>query len=301
MGATTGIGWCDATWNPWQGCHKVSPGCKYCYMFREKEQYGQEPNVIVRSKPRTFNLPLRLKQPARVFTCSWSDFFIEEADPWRDEAWAIIQRTPHLTYQILTKRIERVSSLLPWGTAAPWPNVQLIVSAEDQERADKRIPELLRLNVAVRGVSYEPALEPVDFERSCSECERSFTTPELTAEGWGHPCSVAKGVTCCESSMTVGFDWLIVGGESGPHARPFDLAWARSAIAQCRAAGVPVFVKQLGARPVVNGQAFGREVEGVQVPEWKCLRDRVGADPEEWPSDLRVQEFPAPLGKEPER
>ena len=179
MGDRSAIAWTDATWNPWQGCHKVSLGCKHCYMFREKHQYGQEPNVVVRSKPHTFNLPLQLKEPARVFTCSWSDFFIVEADPWHDEAWAIIRRTLHLTYQILTKRIERVAPLLPWGRSAPWPNVQLVVSVEDEARADERIPELLRLNIAVRGVSYEPALGPIDFA-----CRHWLPCGRCRGRGW---------------------------------------------------------------------------------------------------------------------
>ena len=265
MGDKSAIEWTDATWNPWQGCHRVSPGCDHCYMFREKIQYGQEPDVVIRSKQTTFNLPLRLKTPIRVFTCSWSDFFIREADPWRDEAWAIIDRTRHLTYQILTKRIERVASRLPWGAEAPWPHVQIIASVENQEQAGRRIPRLLRLNAAVRGVSYEPALGPVNF----------------SAHG-GIDCLDAKGL----------LDWIIVGGESGPNARPFDLAWARSAIAQCRAAGVPVFVKQLGARPVDGDAGATVKRNGETIWPTLTLRDRKGGDWAEWPEDLRVREFP---------
>src|SRR3990167_1409537 len=102
MGTTTKISWADATWNPWQGCHHVSPGCLNCYMFSEKHMYGQDPDVVVRSKPPTFNMPLKIKEPKKIFTCSWSDWFIKEADPWRDEAWEIIKRTPQHTYLILT-------------------------------------------------------------------------------------------------------------------------------------------------------------------------------------------------------
>ena len=94
MGSKTGIAWTDATWNCWQGCHKVSAGWKNCYMFSEKTRYGQNPNVVVRSNPVTFNAPLRwAKNPEKypdikyIFVDSWSDFFIEEADPWREEAW----------------------------------------------------------------------------------------------------------------------------------------------------------------------------------------------------------------------
>lgn len=113
MGKNSGIEWTDHTWNPWQGCLKVSPGCKQCYMYRDKKRYGQDPMVVVRSKPGTFRKPLQWKQPAKVFTCSWSDFFIEQADNWIDDAWNIIRQTPHLTYQILTKRPENIKDRLP--------------------------------------------------------------------------------------------------------------------------------------------------------------------------------------------
>jgi len=261
MGDKSAIEWTDATWNPWQGCHKVSPGCKFCYMYREKKQYGQDPAVVIRSKPHTFNLPLRLKAPARVFTCSWSDFFIEEADGWRLDAWDIIERTPHLTYQILTKRPERFRAGLPFWwwlqQKPPMPNVHLGVSVEDQATADERIPLLLQTPTAVRWISYEPALGPVDLRPFLWKID------DLAGD--------------------VRVDWVVIGGESGPGARPFDLAWARSAIAQCRAAGVPVFVKQLGAQP------FYRIPEGTAG---LGLRDRKGGSMEEWPDDLRVREFP---------
>ena len=275
MGEQSAIAWCNATWNPWQGCHKVSPGCDHCYMFREKTQYGQEPDVVVRSKPRTFNLPLRLKGSQRVFTCSWSDFFIREADPWRDEAWAIIDRTRHLTYQILTKRVERVAARLPWGDGTPWPHVQIIASVENQEQADRRIPKLLAVNAAVRGVSYEPGLGPVEFLSQWHDWLAGWTTETEADPRDGTPYPVQV--------QTEKLDWLIIGGESGPEARPFDLAWARSTIAQCRAAGVPCFVKQLGAYP-----QGGTWLPGARIN----LRDRAGADPEEWPEALRIREWP---------
>lgn len=107
--------------DPWHGCTKVSQGCKYCYMYRDKERYGLDPTAIVRSQPKTFNEPLTETRHRLVFTCSWSDFFIEGADAWRADAWDIIRLTPHLTYQILTKRPERVALCLPqdWGGATP--------------------------------------------------------------------------------------------------------------------------------------------------------------------------------------
>lgn len=269
MGETTGIAWTERTWNPWQGCHKVSAGCANCYMYSEKIRYGQRPNEVVRSKPATFNAPLKWKEPARVFTCSWSDWFIEEADAWRAEAWEIVRRTPHLTYQILTKRPERIAGALPADWGPGWPNVWLGVSVENQAAAFTRLPQLIEMPAAVRFVSAEPLLGPVDL------------TPWLVAE-LGERGRSRLGL----------LHWVIVGGESGPKARPMDVAWARSLVAQCRDAGVAAFTKQLGAEAFtarriedVNGQPFDSRT-------YLTMRDVKGGDPAEWPEDLRVREFP---------
>src|SRR5437868_587512 len=112
MGTETGISWTEHTWNPWRGCTKVSPGCANCYMFREQRRYGRDPTQVVRTK--TWNDPIKWNRQAAeagrkdlVFTCSWSDFFHEGADEWRDEAWAVIRSCPNLIFQILTKRADR--------------------------------------------------------------------------------------------------------------------------------------------------------------------------------------------------
>ena len=225
MGQTTGIEWTDATWNPWHGCHKVSAGCKGCYMFTDKKRYGQNPNVVVRSKT-TFNAPLKWEEPRRVFTCSWSDFLIEEADPWRDEAWDIMRRTPWHTYQVLTKRIERAAGHVP---NPPLPNVWLGISCEDQATADERIPLLLQTPAAIRFVSYEPALGPVNFDQR----------PEDNDKPYWFSCF-------CPAFGQPGIDWIIAGGESGPGARSPHPNWFRNARDQCIGAGVPFFFKQWG-------------------------------------------------------
>lgn len=135
MGARTNIAWTERTWNPWRGCIKISPGCKNCYMFRDQKRFGFEPSQIVKCNPTTWSHPKRWNSIAEaagrkdlVFTCSWSDFFLEEADEWRDAAWDVIRKTPNLIYQILTKRPERIAECLP----ADWPleNVWLGVSIE---------------------------------------------------------------------------------------------------------------------------------------------------------------------------
>lgn len=268
MGEQTGIQWTDKTWNPWMGCRKRSPGCDNCYMFREQVHYGNDPTVVRKAKT-TFYAPLKWDKPARVFTCSWSDWFIREADAWRGEAWDIIRRTPHLTYQILTKRTERIAQCLPpdWGNG--YPNVQLIASVENQEYADRRIPELLRIPSAVRGLSMEPLLGPVDL----------MYPTALYPNGPKYCCS---GDMCGCRGLPVdpplihGIDWVIIGGESGPGARLMQLQWVRDIIAQCRAAGVAVFVKQLGS---------------VWAKANKAKHPK-GGDWDEWPADVRVREWP---------
>lgn len=216
MSETTGIEWTDATWNPWRGCTKVSPGCDQCYMFREQRRYGRDPEVVERSKT-TFGDPLKWKEPRLVFTCSWSDWFHKDADAWRDEAWDIIRRTPHHTYQVLTKRPGRIARHLPadWGDG--YPNVWLGVSVESYDYAT-RIGVLRDIPARVRFVSAEPLLGPWSYD--------------LT-----------------------GIHWLIVGGESGPDCRPMDLGWARMLRDDCRDAGVAFFLKQLGGWPDKRGGA----------------------------------------------
>lgn len=220
MAEHTGIGWTEATWNPWYGCTKVSPGCAHCYMFREMRWYGRDPEVVTRSKTK-FNDPLKWKEPKVCFTCSWSDWFHEAADEWRSEAWDIIARTPQHTYQILTKRPERIAKHLPsdWGDG--WTNVWLGVSVENDRFLVPRTSALLEIPAAVRFISAEPLLGPLDgFELS--------------------------------NALIGGIDWVIVGGESGEASdlpRPMETEWARDIQVECRARGAAFFLKQLGGYP----------------------------------------------------
>lgn len=215
MGRDTHIEWCDHSWNPWQGCRKVSPGCAHCYMHRDKKRYGQDPSEIKRSSQATFRAPLSKKwsEPALVFTCSWSDFFIPEADLWRADAWDIIRATPHLTYQILTKRPQRIEKCLPsdWGDG--WPNVWLGCTCENQQMFWERWQYMEHLCAVVRFISAEPLLAP------------------LVIEG-----------------QSDSIDWLIVGGESGPNKRAMDPSWVRSLREQCKRTGIPFFFKQWNGR-----------------------------------------------------
>ncbi len=278
MGEQTGIQWTDKTWNPWQGCERVSPGCDHCYMFRDMRRFGKDPDVVVRSSAQTFNKPLKwereitrfvpseqVPQSARmlVFLASWSDFFIKQADPWRADAWSVVRRCPSLIFQILTKRHARIADNLPedWTRAleparivtSGYPNVALGVTAEDQAWADRRWAELRKVPARWRFISHEPALGPL---------------------------SIAKLVR----ATGVAPDWIITGGESNPGARSYDFRWTRELLREGEAYGVPIFVKQSG----------DLAHDGL-VPI--RLSERHGGNPSDWPEDCRVRQFPAEWGR----
>jgi protein gp37 len=196
----------------------------------------------------------------RVFCASLADVFDNEApQEWRQDLWHLIGQTPHLFWLLVTKRVGNVRSMVPGVWLDQFPsNVRLLITVCNQEEADRDIPKLLALP-CMNGASYEPALDVVDFK--LDHLKRH----------------------AIDGNGVRRLDWLIVGGESaqgGALARPFDLAWARSTVAQCKAAGVSVFVKQLGS----NHWKLGDPLHGI--------RDRAGAEPAEWPEDLRVREFP---------
>lgn len=213
MGDNSSIQWTEATWNPWHGCIKISVGCKFCYMYRDKQKFGQNPREIVRSKGK-FNEPLKWKEPKVIFTCSWSDWFIDKADDWRQEAWEVIRKTPQHTYQILTKRSDRILDHLPADWGEGYPNVWLGVSVEDND-AVYRVKELQNIPAKVRFLSVEPLLGSVDLG-------------ELS-----------------------GIHWVIIGGESGNDNgeylyRPCESVWIEHILLQCARQGIPAFVKQMG-------------------------------------------------------
>jgi protein gp37 len=276
VGANTGIQWADHTWNPWQGCHKVSAGCANCYMEREKLRYGQDPFTVKRSARATFNQPITAGYApgSRIFVCSWSDFFIEEADgDLRHDAWDIIRQSRQLIFMILTKRIERAAQCLPpdWGEG--WPNVWGGVTVESQEY-DWRIRELLALPFAVRFVSVEPMLGQINLRGG------SYGPDWL--EGWDVR---AEHDPRCDGSCSRGLcpvpvqyqtpkiDGVICGCESGDKehlSRPMDRFWALDLLGQCQAAGVPFFYKQgpddngmVCKMPVLLGRVWDQLPKGV--------------------------------------
>jgi protein gp37 len=355
------IEWTDATWNPTVGCTKVSAGCKHCYaltMHRRLTLMGSpkyaEPFEVVKPHPEHLAVPLSWRKPRKVFVNSMSDLFHADVpNEYIAAVFGVMAATPQHTYQVLTKRAERLPEWFRWyeGTSGagasanaavfaasdiidsgeeevigdipdawPLPNIWLGVSVENQEAADERIPHLLSVPAAVRFVSYEPALGPVDFDpflyapTRCRECGSTAAyydnNPDnlppfparpvclMGATNTGEP-GASRCVKCDSRDLDElpSLSWVIVGGESGPGARPFDVAWARSTVAQCKAAGVPVFVKQLGAGASLH-TALGRGRHVIDGEERFIIRDPKGGDMQEWPEDLRVREFPREAGVE---
>lgn len=329
-----GIAWTDETWNPLRGCSRVSEGCCNCYAeavaarfsgpgqpyegLAERTERGPRWTGEVRLIREKLDQPLRWRRPRRVFVNSMSDLF-HESVPFETIAaiYGVMAAAPQHTFQVLTKRPARAREFFEWLDAKasacqlvfpydsqawrrlhclnakaliatghrrcviqnpvwPPPNVWLGVSVEDQATADERIPLLLKCPAAVRWVSAEPLLGPVDFV---------MATGNTSFDGGG------------DFGPDRTFDWVVVGGESGPRARPCDVTWVRSIIVQCRVAGVPVFVKQLGskarsARPRDHTDRLRSKVCAETGLTGLVLRNRKGGDPSEWPEDLRVREWP---------
>lgn len=314
------IEWTDEVWNPMRGCRRISPGCGGangeggCYAERQGIRQagpGGKYEGLVKSTPngprwtgaaavdeKKLLEPLSWRKPRTVFVDSMSDLFFEGfTDEQVARAVATMAATPHITYQVLTKRAERMADLLGevafreavyeyarmTGRVAkeawPLPNVWWGVSCENKQHGLPRLEHLRRTPAAVRFVSFEPLLE--DLLGDLGEVDLS------------------------------GIHWGIIGGESGPRSRPCDLEWIRRLLRCCQNQGVAPFVKQLGARPHVGsagaGPAWHISGEGKRRQHWRMddpttdpltvyeLHHPKCGDPSEWPEDLRVREFPEVL------
>ena len=280
----TEIAWTDSTFNPWWGCTKVGPGCDHCYAEALDKRTGGD-HWGLHSAPRimsdeNWKKPIRWNkktiEPRKVFCGSMCDVFDNNAPAGqRERLWELIRQTPNLQWQLLTKRVGNIKKYLPedWGNG--YPNVWLGITVVNQEEADRDIPKLLQIPARVRFLSMEPLLEAINLSHmdvesgGCKEwCQINCLTGNHT--DMGRPCPSVPSI-----------NWVIVGGESGHHARPFVLGWAKDIVRQCKAAGVPVFVKQVGANPTNR--------EGEQCPH---IRDRKGGNMNEWPEILQAREFP---------
>lgn len=316
MSDKSSIEWTDATWNPIRGtkgrhhCVRISEGCKNCYAATMNHRFKGPDYVKGADTPRldedALLEPLRWKRPRRIFVCSMTDLFMDEhTDEMIGRVWGMMEQAEQHTFQVLTKRAKRMQEWLSnFPAHMTLPNVWLGVSAENQERADERIPHLLQTPAAVRFVSAEPLLGPINLDNG--ECSWLSCRSKVTAEAY-ETMSVKQQEDhhCCESfdahgNHYRGIDWVIVGGESGPGARPCDVSWIRSIKEQCQGAGVPVFVKQLGARPF---EGRGDETPhtcdhgncplgALHLKNEKGKRDPKGGWMMSWPEDLRVRQMP---------
>lgn len=304
----TTIEWTEETWNMIRArnkatggvghfCVHASEGCRKCYSEVSQTRWNNPVKFVAqdRSKVDIFldetvlRKPLSWRRGREIFPCSMTDLFAEFHDwDWIDQTLAVAAMTPQHTYQCLTKRadvmrryfndpatpdrvLKHIAVIGPpylrtnpklTGNIPVWPlpNWQQGVSVEDQPNADERIPLLLDAKVAKRWISAEPLLAMITI--------RPYLEKDLRLG----------------ANRSPSLDWVVVGGESGPRARTFQVSWADYLISQCRHADVPIFVKQLGARPLAP------DFEGVAVP--LRLKDRKGGDPAEWPEALRVRERP---------
>ena len=227
------------SWNLWHGCTKVSSGCRNCYMFRRDEAVGNDPTVV--RKTQAFDLPVRLLRSgshkgeysvppgSHFYTCFSSDFFHEDADEWRNEAWEMMRVRSDCTFFMITKRPERIASQLPPGWKDGWEHVTIAVTCEDQKAAERRLPVYLSLPLKRRAVMIEPMLSALDLRSFL--CERTYDGRSV-------------------------IDSVSVGGESGPKARPCDYDWVLDVHAQCVENGVRFSYHQTGARLIKDGREY---------------------------------------------
>ena len=239
------IAWTSATFNPWMGCAKVSPGCAHCYAETlTKNRMGL--SLWGKNGRRQITSDLNWKKPVkwnreaqeagerrRVFCASLCDVFEDHptANKARPDLWELIAATPNLDWQLLTKRPENIANFLPVNWGGGWNNVWLGVSTEDQQRAEERLPYFDKLSAAVFFASYEPALGPIDFFK------------------------IVRGKKLIDR-----LDWCIYGGESGPGFRPHDIAWPRTARDQFDKVGKAFFYKQSPAYRTEMGIELDGEI-----------------------------------------
>ncbi len=236
MAQNSKIQWTDATWNVAVGCTKVDEDCKFCYMYRDSMDKTRYDPYRVRKTKTVFNTPLKIKEPSRIFTSSLTDVFHKDIDPFRHEMWDIIRKCPHHTFQILTKRPERMIKHLPedWGDG--WDNVWLGTSVGSTDAFLERYFHLCDTPAKTRFLSIEPLHSRV---------------PLMISKEFIH--------------------WVIVGGESGNDRgkyryRPCKLEWIELIIRRSQKEGVPVFVKQLGTH--LAKEMGLKDRHGGNMEEW---------------------------------
>jgi protein gp37 len=271
----TMIEWCDSTWNPITGCTPVSEGCENCYAKRIVKRFPSIhgftsggcaydpievdplPFEIIRIHHKRLETPLRWKKPRRIFVGSMTDLFHNQV-PYTeiDRIFEMMAAAKQHTFMILTKRPEWALEYFQDGEPGvfPYQNVWIGVTTENQAMADERMPVLLDIPAALRFVSIEPMLEPINIYPYLLS---SYDHASLDHQMSGNECRTNK------------IDWVILGAETGPGRRPCKIEWMIDVVDQCWAAGVPVFVKQIN-------DGFGRVIKNI----------------DNFPNELRYREFP---------
>ena len=216
-------------WNPWHGCHKISAGCKHCYVYRGDAKRGIDSSVVTKTK--SFDLPIQKKRNGEykilsgtmIYTCFTSDFFVEDADPWRAEIWEMIRLRNDLRFMMITKRIDRLHETLPddWGTG--YDNVTICCTVENQERADYRLPIYKSIPIKHKIIICEPLLEKIDL---------------------------------CPYNIGTWVEQIVAGGESGQEARVCDYEWIMELRNLCVENNISFWFKQTGARFIKDGRTY---------------------------------------------
>lgn len=218
-------------WNPWHGCHKISAGCRHCYVYREDAAFGTIiPSSTIR-KTSFFDLPIRRnrqknwKYPSETefALCFTSDFLLEEADGWRNEIWNMIRQRSDCTFFFFTKRIERLYKCLPADWGSGYDNVAIGCTVENQERTDFRLPIFISLPIKHRLIIVAPMLEQINIMKYLD------------------PSTIEK---------------VSVGGESGKYARPLNFNWVLNIHRQCQNANVPFCFHQTGSYLIKDGRQY---------------------------------------------
>ena len=292
------IEWTEKTWNPISGCTKISDGCKNCYAEKMANRLkaigtkGYENGFAVTLHPDRIGEPLNRKKPTMYFVCSMGDIFNEKVpDAFIDAVFATMALCPQHTFQVLTKRVDRMEKYLNEAekrieayfmhdeqTAQfqyPLPNVWLGVTAENQEQADKRIPILLDTPAALRFVSVEPMLDEINLDGLGLEWGGSYYGTKCTKCGNAGSSGIVLG--CCEDDIWCGecgsrehiedlptLDWVIIGGETGAGARPLQYEWVKDIQEQCKAANVPFFFKKWGKLGQIDKTLVDGHIDGVE-------------------------------------
>ena len=293
MAENSKIAWTTHTWNPVTGCMKVSPGCDHCYAEgqakRNTKTFGQWGPGAARKRTSADNWrkvdkwhreAIAAGERHRVFTASMADVFDNAWEPQdRADMWDVIRRCTGLDFLLLTKRPQNIAKMLPpdWGPG--WPNVWLGCTAENQAEADRRIPHLLAVPAVVRFLSCEPLLGPLHLVRWDAD-EGRYVGPAVIRSG-GRTVGTQHEPSEGYDDSYMGVDWVISGGESGPGARPMRRVWDDALQAQCQAAGIAFFRKQLGSNR--------------RPGDWPDTITGKGDDPTQWLAHLRVQQFPQPM------